>query len=91
MVLAVTLNAPERASTAGIISISNPTATNVPAVAASAPRWLVLVIFFPAPFTQGGVIRPAVLYYGDSISGYKGWRTFRELHASTTSMNKSAR
>src|SRR5215207_9270440 len=36
-----------RTSTTSIISISNPTATNAPAVAASAPKWLVLTIFFP--------------------------------------------
>jgi hypothetical protein len=38
----------DRTSTTTIISISNPTATNVPAVAASAPKWLVLTIFFSA-------------------------------------------
>src|SRR5215207_10025948 len=36
-----------RTSTTSIISISNPTATSAPAVAASAPKWLVLTIFFP--------------------------------------------
>src|SRR5215207_113013 len=43
-----------RTSTTSIISISNPTATNAPAVAASAPKWLVLTIFFPFRSPRAG-------------------------------------